>query len=250
MKFSLFSVIALASAAMAAPAVQVQAKAAGAAADVHARQVPAVPAAVPAVPQVVSTTVSKTVIKKITSTKVTNTGGVVKVLTVAVDEVTVQVGTIKETITKVKSGALGKAAAITHIHQNVAIINQLLTVVVDQLKDVVKVDISLPDVKIIVGLVIKLVNELVAVAKDILSTLGLDNILGAVLNLVFRLLGTLINLVANLIGDIVPGVLDVLTAVLDTLSGTALGPVVQPVTVVVGGLSSYLTQGTQGTVGA
>jgi hypothetical protein len=93
MKFSLFSFVALASSAMAAPAVHVQAKAAGVGAVVNARQAPAYPA-VPAAPEVVTSTVSKTVTKKITSTKVTNTGGVVKVLTVAVDEVTVQVSTI------------------------------------------------------------------------------------------------------------------------------------------------------------
>ncbi|GKU01135.1 hypothetical protein FLAG1_09892 [Fusarium langsethiae] len=245
MKFSLFSFVALASSAMAAPAVQVQAKAAGVGAAINARQV-ADYATVPAVNEVVTSTVSKTVTKKITSTKVTNTGGVVKVLTVAVDEVTVQVGTIKETISKVKTGALSKAAAITHVHQNVAIINDLLTTVVDQLKDVVSIDVNVPDVKVIVGLVIKLVHELVGVAKDILSTLGIDNILGSVLNLVFRLVATLLQLVTDLVGDIVPGVLDILTNVLNTLSGTALGPVVKPVTGVVGGLTGYLSQGTQG----
>ncbi|KAL4731774.1 hypothetical protein ACLX1H_000759 [Fusarium chlamydosporum] len=247
MKFSLFSIVALASSAMAAPAVQVQAKADAA---IQARQVPAVPA----VPQaagvsevVTSNTVTKTVTKKITSTKMTNTGGVVKVLTIAVDEVKVQTSSIKETISKVKAGTLSKAAAITHVHQNVAILNDLLTTVVDQLKDVVSIDVQLPDVKVILGLVIKLLHELVAVAKDIMSTLGLDNILGSAMQLLFRLVATLLNLITQLIGDIVPGLVDILSNVLDTLAGTPLGPIIKPVSTIFDGLTDYLAQGTQGT---
>jgi hypothetical protein len=91
MKFSLFSLAALAASAMAAPAAQVA-----------ARQVPAVPAVAPngAVSQVesiaTSQTVTKTVTKKITAVNVSNTGGVVKVLTIAVEQVKSQTTTISK----------------------------------------------------------------------------------------------------------------------------------------------------------
>jgi hypothetical protein len=84
MKFSLFSVVALASAAMAAPAVQVQAKVGKIEAAVQARQVGSVVGGL--TETVTSGTITKSVTKKITGTKVTNSGGVVKVLTIAVDE--------------------------------------------------------------------------------------------------------------------------------------------------------------------
>jgi hypothetical protein len=89
MKFSLFSLAALAASAMAAPAAQVA-----------ARQVPSVPVANGAVSQVegiaTSQTVTKTVTKKITAVSVSNTGGVVKVLTIAVDQVKSQTTTISK----------------------------------------------------------------------------------------------------------------------------------------------------------
>ncbi|KAM0350663.1 hypothetical protein ACHAPU_003151 [Fusarium lateritium] len=243
MKFSLFSFAALAASAIAAPtAVASDAK------QLRARQaypaVPAVPGAGSVTSVVTSNTVTKTVTQKISSVKVTNTGGVVKVLTIAIDEVKVQTSSIKTTISKVKAGALSKAAAITHIHQNVAILNELLTTVVTQLKDVVKIDINLPDVKVILGLVIKLLHEVVGVAKDIMSTLGLDNILGSVLELLFKTVATLLGLVTELIGDIVPGLVDILSNILNTLEGTPLGPVLKPVSAIAEGLFGYLSQGT------
>ncbi|KAF5002026.1 hypothetical protein FGRMN_637 [Fusarium graminum] len=243
MKFSLFSFAALAASAIAAPtAVASDAK------QLRARQaipaVPAVPGAGSVTSVVTSNTVTKTVTQKISSVKVTNTGGVVKVLTIAVDEVKVQTGSIKTTISKVKTGALSKAAAITHIHQNVAILNELLTTVVTQLKDVVSIDIKVPDVQVILGLVFKLLHEVVGVAKDILSTLGIDNILGSVLELLFKTVATLLGLVTELIGDIVPGLVDILSNILNTLEGTPLGPVIKPVSAIAEGLTGYLTQGT------
>ncbi|KAH7174685.1 uncharacterized protein B0J16DRAFT_348965 [Fusarium flagelliforme] len=247
MKFSLFSVVALASAAMAAPAVQVQAKAGKIEAAVQARQVADVPVVGGVTETVTSGTITKSVTKKITGTKVTNTGGVVKVLTIAVDETKTQTTSIKQTISKVKAGTLSKAAAITHVHESVSIINDLLTTVVGQLKDLVKIDINLPDVQVILGLVIKLVHEVVGIAKDIVSTLGIDNILASVLELLFRLVATLLGLVTELIGDIVPGVVDILSNVLNTLSGTALGPIITPVSNILDGLTGTLAQGTTGT---
>ena len=96
MKFSLFSVVALASAAMAAPAVQVDAKVGKIEAAVHARQVANVPVVGGVVESVTTGLVTKTVTKKITDTKVTNSGGVVKVLTVAVDETLTHTGSISK----------------------------------------------------------------------------------------------------------------------------------------------------------
>ncbi|KAF9772096.1 hypothetical protein IL306_010209 [Fusarium sp. DS 682] len=237
MKFSLFSFVALAASAMAAPA---------AVAPRQVPAVPAVPAGVPSNVDVVSTseTVTKTVTQKITAVNVSNTGGVVKVLTIAVEQVKSQTTTIKEVITKVKSNAVSKAAAIKVVTSEVHSLNELLTAVVNQLKDVVSIDINIPDVKVILGLVIQLLHELVGVAKEVLSILGLDNVIGSAFELLFQTVATLLNLVTQLIGDIVPGLVDILSNILDTLSGTPLGPIIKPVSNIFDGLTGYLTQGT------
>lgn len=150
----------------------------------------------------------------------------------------------EEVITKVKSNAISKAAAVKVVTAEVHSLNVLLTAVVSQLKDVVSIKINIPDVKVILGLVIQLLHELVGVAKEVLSILGLDNVIGSAFELLFQTVATLLGLVTQLIGDIVPGLVDILSNILNTLSGTPLGPIIQPVSNIFDGLTGYLTQGT------
>ncbi|KAF4969957.1 hypothetical protein FSARC_2910 [Fusarium sarcochroum] len=242
MKFSLFSFAALAASAMAFPVND--------AASVKAVRDYAVSDATDTVTKSkytevgTSNTVTKTVTKKITSVQVTNSVGVVKVLTVAVDEVKVQTTGIKEVITSFKAGAITKAVAITNVARHFTVLNELIATVVSQLKDLVKIDIRVPDVKLILSLVIELVKEIVAAAKEVIGVLGIDNIIGSVLELLFKTIATLLNLVTELVGDIVPGLVEILSNILGTLEGTPLGPVVQPVSSVFKGLTGYLSQGT------
>ncbi|KAF4454261.1 hypothetical protein F53441_3262 [Fusarium austroafricanum] len=239
MKFSLFSFVALAASAMAAPAAvsprQVPADAVGAASPGTIKKLDVVST---------SSSVTKTVTQKISQVPMGNTGGVVKVLTIAVDQVKTQTTTIKTVIKNVKSSAVSKADASKLILTEVHSLNEILTAVVNQLKDVVSIKINLPDVQVILGLVIKLLHELVGVAKEVLSILGLDNVIGTAFELLFKTVATLLNLVTKLIGDIVPGLVDILSNILDTLSGTPLGPIIKPVSNIFDGLTSYLSQGT------
>ncbi|KAJ4258188.1 hypothetical protein NW762_008334 [Fusarium torreyae] len=243
MKFSLFSFAALAASALAFPVNE--------AASVKAVRDYAVPDATNAVsnagkyPDVgVSNTVTKTVTKKITSVQVTNSVGVVKVLTIVVDEVKVQTSGIKEVITSFKSGAITKAVAITDVARHFTVLNELVATVVSQLKDLVSIDIQVPDVKLILSLVIELVKEIVTAAKEVIGVLGIDNVIGSVLELLFKTLATLLQLVTELVGDIVPGLVEILSNILGTLESTALGPIVKPVSSVFKGLTGYLSQGT------
>ncbi|KAM5350100.1 hypothetical protein ACJ41O_006605 [Fusarium nematophilum] len=245
MKFSLFSVTALAASACAFPILDTVGKVVG---DVSrkAPKVPAVKDILPTVNGVVSKATRglevvdtvKGTVQGLTSVDVKDTASVIKVLTVAVEDVKSQTGAIKVIVSQVETKKVTQNLAATQIVKHFSLVNDVLTTTVNQLTGVVGLHITGSDVKAVLNLVIVLVKEVVGTVEHVVSTLGLQPAITAILDALLNTVASLLTLVTGLVGGIIPGLIDIISPILESFDHSALGSLLTPVAGVLRGLSA------------
>lgn len=116
-----------------------------------------------------------------------------------------------------------------------------LTEIVTALTDAAGIDVEDGQLEKVLDLVNTLLTLLLGAVERIVNTLGLGDILSAILKIVFGLVSKILVLLIGLLGGILPGLVEILDGLLNGLTGGLLEPILAPVFGLLKGLGGLLS---------
>lgn len=149
-------------------------------------------------------------------------------------------GSIDETLDKFDSGDISEEDANSELAEILEDLKADLVAIVTALTGAAGLDVADGQLDKVLGLLNTLLTLLLGAVERIVDSLGLGDILSAILKIVFGLLAKILGLLIGLLHGLLPGLLEILTGLLSGLTGGLLKPLLEPVLGLVTGLGGIL----------